>query len=211
MPRYYKYGYQGPQYAGMWKNQVTMPGSQGSGPRVGLGAFGPMTALLEKARLAAGPPFPGAVFVKGKWVKPPSPNAEWIPATATVGGHWQTKRSPAAPRVAVTVRRRPATPAELAAGRIGFKRTQDCRATGMPSEMVRQCVRGLAAGIPLEDVVAELQGRPTAAQIAAEAASAGPITAPAPVAEKPKSRLLLYGGVAAAGLVVLYLVTKRRR
>ena len=37
MPRYYKYGFQGPQYAGQWSNQVPAMPTQAPGLRYGLG------------------------------------------------------------------------------------------------------------------------------------------------------------------------------
>jgi hypothetical protein len=37
MPRYYKYGYQGPQYAGQWSHQIPTPQTQAPGLRYGLG------------------------------------------------------------------------------------------------------------------------------------------------------------------------------
>jgi hypothetical protein len=37
MPRYYKYGFQGPQYAGQWSHQVPTPQTQAPGLRYGLG------------------------------------------------------------------------------------------------------------------------------------------------------------------------------
>jgi hypothetical protein len=44
MPRYYKYGFQGPQYAGQWSHQVPALQTQAPGLRYGLGAD---TKLLE--------------------------------------------------------------------------------------------------------------------------------------------------------------------
>jgi hypothetical protein len=37
MPRYYKYGFQGPQYAGSWSHQIPTPQTQAPGLRYGLG------------------------------------------------------------------------------------------------------------------------------------------------------------------------------
>jgi hypothetical protein len=144
-------------------------------------------------------------------------NMIWVPAKGSVRGHWETKRStrPGAPTV--TVRHTSVasmTPAQLAARKERFaslKYRKQCAETGMPGELVVSCVEGLQAGVPMEEVMAALQAQAGAAEAAAEAASAAPAVAPVGPEVKPKSKVLLYGGLAAGGALVLFLVLRKKR
>jgi len=54
MPRYYRYGYQGPDYAALWTNQLAMPQSQAPGLRTGLGQEPGKGSILPLLALAGG-------------------------------------------------------------------------------------------------------------------------------------------------------------
>lgn len=70
--------------------------------------------------------------------------------------------------------------------------TAQCRATGMPPNLISACVRNLAAGKGMQQVMDELQA-----------------SVPGVTEDAPKSKILLYGGAAAAGLVLLLLLRKK--
>jgi hypothetical protein len=140
-------------------------------------------------------------------------NMVWVPATSSVRGHWETKKAVGGPTVTVRhTRVADMTPEQIAARKKQFallKHKRTCQATGMPAELVNACAEGLQAGVPMDQVMAALQEQHEAAQAAAQAASAAPI-APQAVA-KPKSKVLLYGGLAAGGALVLFLVLRKKR
>lgn len=153
------------------------------------------------------PPFPGAVLIKlrgeePKWVKPPFPNAIWVKDDLTTGGHWEGKKS-ASYSGATGKRDTDMTRAERRNLSARMKLYKECRSTGMPSELVTVCVQGLQAGASMEEITARLQEEGAPPEVAMEAAMVA--TAPR------KSRLLLYGGIGAAGLVLLLLLRKKKQ
>lgn len=70
---------------------------------------------------------------------------------------------------------------------------QQCAATGMPADLIPQCVSGLQAGVSMDEIIETLQS--------------GGVAAGAP----RKSHLLLYGGIAAAGIGAFLLLRKRKK
>jgi hypothetical protein len=111
------------------------------------------------------------------------------------------------------------TPAQLAARKkmfAGLLLRKKCQATGMPAGVVADCVEGLQAGVSMDKVLSTLQEQAGAAEAAAAAASVAPVAAQlapavAVAVAKPKSRLLLYGGIAAVGAVGLFLVLRKKK
>ena len=177
----------------------------------------PKTAML--ARIATttavkSAPTPSAAQIAEMSAK----NMIWVPATSSARGHWETRRSTTrtgAVRVTAT-RDSDMTPAQQRERKKRFERmalAKKCKATGMPEGLVKDCVEGLQAGVSMDKVMSTLQEQAGAAQAAAAAASAVPAAAPVgPVASaKPKSRVLLYGGIAAVGILGLFLVLRKKR
>jgi hypothetical protein len=134
-------------------------------------------------------------------------NMVWVPASGSVRGHWETKKS-ATPFTVKVKRRLDWTPAEAEAHRARITNlallkahTKTCADTGMPAELVPLCVEGLMAGASMDEIIARLQEAGVPPEVAAEAAA---------VATAPSRKLLLYGGIGAAGLVLLLLLRKRK-
>ena len=88
-----------------------------------------------------------------------------------------------------------------------------CTDTGMPAEMVTECVKLLKLGVPMSKVMPALQSQHAAAQAAAEAASASSAAAPVGPAVKPDNtkKMLIIGGVAVGGALALFLILRKKR
>jgi hypothetical protein len=91
-------------------------------------------------------------------------------------------------------------------------RTKKCVDTGMPAEVVPLCVEGLMAGASMEEIIKRLEqegaSREEAETVVVEAEIA---EVEAEEAAARKKKLLIYGGVGAAGLVALFLITRKKR
>jgi P2-related tail formation protein len=96
-------------------------------------------------------------------------------------------------------------------------RLKKCRDTGMPEELVAECVKLLKLGVPMSKVMTQLQSEAAAAQAAAQSASvqSAAQSAVVPVVAVAKTRntkkMLIIGGVAAGGALALFLLLRKNR
>ena len=91
MPRYYQYGYQGPQYAGLWKNQLPTLQTQAPGLRYGLGDAGSdafaLAAAADLSKLSDDELDVIIVFYQeGIALTPPKERLKLAPALAILSG-----------------------------------------------------------------------------------------------------------------------------